>query len=109
LREIQNILSDLEIQLLTPKDAGIQLNVLEDGETYAANAARKALAFARVSNLLSLADDSGLEVEALDGAPGLHSARFSPQPGPRMLIGAPCFYRIYKFIRVPGGRVSIAP
>jgi len=67
--------------LLTPKDVGIQLQVVEDGETYAANAARKALAFARASNLLSLSDDSGLEVEALDGAPGLHSARFSPQPG----------------------------
>jgi XTP/dITP diphosphohydrolase len=81
LREIQAILEDLRIQLLTPNDVGIQLDVVEDGETYAANAARKALAFARASNLLSLSDDSGLEVEALDGAPGLHSARFSPKPG----------------------------
>ena len=81
LREIQALLGDLGIQLLTPKDAGIQLEVVEDGETYAANAARKAIAFSRESNLLSLSDDSGLEVEALNGAPGLHSARFSPQPG----------------------------
>jgi XTP/dITP diphosphohydrolase len=81
LREIQAILEDLGIQLLTPQNVGIQLEVVEDGETYAANAARKALAFARASNLLSLADDSGLEVEALGGAPGLHSARFSPKPG----------------------------
>jgi XTP/dITP diphosphohydrolase len=81
LREIQAILESLGIQLLTPNDAGIQLEVVEDGETYAANAARKALAFARRSNLLSLSDDSGLEVEVLDGAPGLHSARFSPKPG----------------------------
>jgi XTP/dITP diphosphohydrolase len=81
LREIQAILGGLGIQLLTPKEVGIQLEVVEDGETYTANAARKALAFARASNLLSLSDDSGLEVEALNGAPGLHSARFSPQPG----------------------------
>ncbi len=81
LREMQAILRDLKIQLLTPKDAEIQLDVVEDGDTYAENATRKALAFARASNLLSLADDSGLEVEALDGAPGLHSARFSPKPG----------------------------
>jgi XTP/dITP diphosphohydrolase len=59
LREIQAILEHLGIQLLSPKDAGIQLEVVEDGETYAANAARKALAFARASNFLSLSDDSG--------------------------------------------------
>jgi XTP/dITP diphosphohydrolase len=81
LREIQAILGHLEIQLLTPNDAGIQLEVIEDGETYAENAARKALAFARAAHMLSLSDDSGLEVEALAGAPGLHSARFSPKPG----------------------------
>jgi len=81
LREIQAILGDQEIRLLTPKEIGLQLDVVEDGETYAANAAHKALAFARASNLLSLSDDSGLEVEALNGAPGLHSARFSPKPG----------------------------
>lgn len=81
LREIQAVLENLGIQLLTPKSTGLQLEVVEDGETYAENAARKALAFARASNLLSLADDSGLEVAALDGAPGLHSARFSPKPG----------------------------
>jgi len=78
---MQAILQGLEIQLLTPKDIGIRLEVVEDGETYAANAAHKAIAFARASDYLSLADDSGLEVDVLDGAPGLHSARFSPRPG----------------------------
>jgi XTP/dITP diphosphohydrolase len=81
LREIKALLMGIEIQLLTPRDVGIHLDVVEDGVTYAENASRKALAFARASNLLSLSDDSGLEVEALDGAPGLHSARFSPKPG----------------------------
>lgn len=81
LQEIQAILAHLEIDLLTPRQIGLQLEVFEDGVTYAANAALKALAFARASGYLSLSDDSGLEVDALDGAPGLHSARFSPKPG----------------------------
>lgn len=81
LREIQALLFGLEIPLLTPREIGLQLEVAEDGETYAENATRKALAFARASGYLSLSDDSGLEVDALDGAPGLHSARFSPKPG----------------------------
>jgi XTP/dITP diphosphohydrolase len=55
--------------------------VEEDGSTYAENASKKALAFARASGLISLADDSGLEVDALGGAPGLYSARYSPKPG----------------------------
>jgi XTP/dITP diphosphohydrolase len=81
LRELQSLLGSLGIPLLTPQDIGIHLDVAEDGDSYAANAASKALAFARAANILSLSDDSGLEVEALDGAPGLHSARFSPKPG----------------------------
>jgi len=81
LREIQAILAGLGIHLLTPKDIGIHLDVVEDGATYASNAASKALAFARATNFLSLSDDSGLEVDVLNGAPGLHSARFSPKPG----------------------------
>ena len=80
LREIQDLLGGLDIQLLLPMEVGIQLDVKEDGSTYAENAARKALAYARRSGILSLADDSGLEVDALQGAPGIYSARFSPLP-----------------------------
>lgn len=79
-REIIDLLQDLEVDLRTPADLDIKLQVVEDGHTYAENAASKALAFARRAGLLALADDSGLEVEALGGAPGLYSARFSPQP-----------------------------
>jgi XTP/dITP diphosphohydrolase len=78
--EIKDILADLEISLLTPADLGLALEVAEDGSTYAENAARKAAAFAAASGLPSLADDSGLEVDALGGRPGLHSNRFGPQP-----------------------------
>ncbi len=81
LRELQAILADMPLELLTPADLGLTLDVDEDGSTYAENAAKKALAFARASGLTCLADDSGLEVDALNGAPGLYSARYSPKPG----------------------------
>jgi len=77
--EIQALLDGLGLELLTPASLGLHLEVDEDGETYAENAAKKAAAFSRLSGLVSLADDSGLEVDALDGRPGLHSHRFAPQ------------------------------
>jgi XTP/dITP diphosphohydrolase len=81
LKEIQALLADLPLELLTPRAVGLQLAVDETGQTYAENAALKGLAFAQAAGLLTLADDSGLEVDALDGQPGLHSARFSLKPG----------------------------
>lgn len=78
--EIRDILSDLNIQLLVPAEIGLTLEVLEDGSTYADNATKKAIAFSRESGFPCLADDSGLEVDALQGRPGLHSNRFGPQP-----------------------------
>jgi len=78
IKEIQAILAGFDIELLKPADLGLTLEVDEDGNTYAENAAKKALAFSQASGLTALADDSGLEVEALDGKPGLHSNRFGP-------------------------------
>jgi XTP/dITP diphosphohydrolase len=78
--EMQALLEGLPIELVTPDRIGLELEVPEDGETYAENAAIKAEAFARASGMVSLADDSGLEVDALDGRPGLHSHRFAPEP-----------------------------
>jgi XTP/dITP diphosphohydrolase len=80
LIEIQSILADLPITLLLPGDLGIHLQVDEIGRSYAENAALKARAYQRASGLVTLADDSGLEVDALDGRPGIHSHRFSPLP-----------------------------
>ncbi len=79
LREMQAILQDLPIRLLTPADVGLFLNVTEDGESYVANARKKALAFCRASRLPTMADDSGLEVDVLGGAPGINSARYAPR------------------------------
>ncbi|MFN2216166.1 MAG: RdgB/HAM1 family non-canonical purine NTP pyrophosphatase [Anaerolineales bacterium] len=81
VEEMEDILKHLGIQLLTPEMIGLNLEVSEDGDTYEENATLKATAFSKASNLPCLADDSGLEVDALDGSPGLHSHRFSPQPG----------------------------
>ena len=71
------LLVGADIELLTPTDLGISLDVEETGDTYEENAALKALAFARASGLPSLADDSGIEVDALAGAPGVRSARYA--------------------------------
>jgi XTP/dITP diphosphohydrolase len=78
--EIKALLNGLGIDLHTPADLGIVLEVSEDGKTYAENATRKALVFAKISEMVALADDSGLEVDALDGKPGIHSHRFCPNP-----------------------------
>jgi XTP/dITP diphosphohydrolase len=81
VKELQDLLKDIGLELVTPADINLDLDVEEDGATYAENAAKKARAFAHASGLISLADDSGLEVDALDGAPGLYSARYHPKPG----------------------------
>jgi XTP/dITP diphosphohydrolase len=78
--EIKALLRNLGLILITPSDLGISLEVSEDGQTYAENAAKKALAFAQVSGLIAVGDDSGLEVDALGGQPGLRSHRFNPIP-----------------------------
>jgi XTP/dITP diphosphohydrolase len=80
LIELQDLLKDLSVELHTPADLGISIEIKEDGATYAENAAKKALAFTHASGLVSLADDTGLEVDALSGKPGLHSNRFGPLP-----------------------------
>jgi XTP/dITP diphosphohydrolase len=78
--EIRALLSHMPgIELMTPPDVGVDIDVAEIGSSYAENAVLKAVAFARASGLPSLADDSGLEVEALGGAPGMYSARYAPQ------------------------------
>ena len=79
--ELQDLLKGSGIEFITPAQLNLELDVEEDGTTYAENASKKAIAFAKASGLISLADDSGLEVEALDDAPGLYSARYSPKPG----------------------------
>jgi XTP/dITP diphosphohydrolase len=79
IRELRDLLAGCGWEILTPLDMGLTLHVEETGQTYAENARLKAEAYARASGLVALADDSGLEVDALGGAPGLHSARYAGQ------------------------------
>ena len=77
LHELVPLLSDLPLHIVTPHALGLHLAVEEIGTTYAENARLKAVAFAQASGLLTLADDSGLEVDVLSGAPGVYSARYA--------------------------------
>lgn len=81
VREFRELLKGLGLELVSAVELGINLEVKETGTTYAENAARKASVYARYAGLLALGDDSGLEVDALNGLPGLVSARFYPLPG----------------------------
>ncbi|MGI8925517.1 MAG: RdgB/HAM1 family non-canonical purine NTP pyrophosphatase [Tepidiformaceae bacterium] len=76
VRELRRLLAGCGWETATPADMGIALEVVEDGATYAENAALKAQAFADASGYTALADDSGLEVDALGGRPGLQTARY---------------------------------
>jgi XTP/dITP diphosphohydrolase len=80
-RNFQQLLADLPLHLVTPAELSLALHVDENGATYRENAALKAAAFSKASGLPALADDSGLEVESLGGAPGIRSARYAPKPG----------------------------
>lgn len=87
IEEMRKLLADLRgLEMVVPADLGVDLDVLEDGKDYAENAAIKARAFMEASGLPSLADDSGIEVAALGGAPGLHSARVAPTADERRKV-----------------------
>jgi XTP/dITP diphosphohydrolase len=80
ISEISDLLKGLPLELLTPTDLSLFLQVNESGENYLENASLKARKWSLESGLACLADDSGLEVDALDGAPGLFSHRFTGNP-----------------------------
>ena len=76
LREIKEILADRDVEILSMKEAGIDIDIVEDGKTFEENALIKARAVCAASGELALADDSGLEVDALNKEPGIYSARY---------------------------------
>ena len=78
MKEIRMILKDLGLEILSMKEAGADVEIIEDGMSFEENAEIKARAVARVlTNDIVLADDSGLEIDYLDKAPGIYSARFA--------------------------------
>ena len=77
VKEFRSLLRGIPFELVTPKETGINMDVAETGKTYEENARLKACTLAKESGLLTLADDSGIEVDALHGEPGLISARYA--------------------------------
>lgn len=85
--EIRSVLSDLNIELLPAEEVGFFEEVVEDGLTFADNALKKARTVSSQLDLPTIADDSGLCVEALGGLPGIHSARWAGKgASPEMLV-----------------------
>lgn len=78
LREIEKILNGLPFKIVSLKEAGIDFEVEETGKTFKANAILKARTYGKLTGLLTLAEDAGLEVDALGEAPGIYSARYCP-------------------------------
>jgi len=81
LKEMKTILTDINIELLTLEDVNILTDVEEHGLTFSENALLKAKEYYKLSKLPTIADDSGLVVESLEGAPGVFSARYSGVEG----------------------------
>jgi XTP/dITP diphosphohydrolase len=77
LEELRAILAGLPFELVSPAQLGLRIEVEETGATFAENAVLKAVAYANAAGLLALADDSGLEIDALGGEPGVYSARWA--------------------------------
>lgn len=81
LQEIKAILSDEKYEIVSMNDMGIDIEVDEDADTFSGNAQKKAIEIMKVCNEITLADDSGLVVDALNGAPGVYSARYAGEHG----------------------------
>ena len=75
--EMKAILADLNVEVYSLKDKNIDIDVVEDGTTFEENSMKKAKEICEVSGMITVADDSGLEVDFLDGAPGVYSARYA--------------------------------
>lgn len=82
MREIREIMADMDVEVLSMKEAGISVDIIEDGTTFMENAIIKAKAVAEYTDAIVLADDSGLEIDHLDKAPGVYSARFMGEDTP---------------------------
>ncbi len=122
LAEYRDLLSGCGFSLVTPAEKGISLDVAETGSTFAENASIKAQTMAVTSGMLTLADDSGLEVDALGGVPGVRSARYAGEYATdaerialllKNLDGIPVERRTARFrcviaIADPDGRLDLA-
>lgn len=118
IREIQMILADLNMEVVSMKEAGIQVDIEENGSTYEENALLKARAVAAFTDDIVMADDSGLEIDYLNKEPGIYSARYLGEDTPysiknanlmERLMGVPDEKRSARFVCaiaavLPGGK-----
>jgi XTP/dITP diphosphohydrolase len=121
-REFVGLLDGWPGQIIFPQDLGLELDVEETGHSFAENAALKAVAYAQAAGRPALADDSGLEVDALDGGPGIYTARYagpgaSDEDRYRKLLAAlgdlalperTARFRCAIAVAYPDGRVDVA-
>lgn len=80
--EFKRILEPLGVEVISQKEAGFDVEVVEDGTTFAENAKLKALSVSRAGNCVAIADDSGICIDAFDGGPGIYSSRFLGEDTP---------------------------
>lgn len=116
--EIKRMLAGKFDEILSLRDAGIDHETVEDGETFIDNARKKAREIAEISGCPALADDSGISANALDGAPGVYSARFSggsDEDNNRLLIeklsdkeDKSAYYTCAMVLRYPSGEEIVA-
>ncbi len=100
-RELRRLLAGSGFELVTPREVGVDFSPEETGTSYAENASIKARALALATGLLALADDSGIEVDALGGGPGIYSARYG---GEGISDGARIQRMLDEIADVPGER-----
>ena len=122
VKEIKDILKGLDLKFLTLQDFPKMPDIVEDGKTFEENAVKKAREIARLTGKIALSDDSGIEVQALNNAPGVYSARFAGEKASGsannkkligLLKGIPLARRKARFVCViaiaePGGRIYTA-
>lgn len=94
MKEIKMIMEDTGYEILSMKEAGVSIDIEENGNTYEENALIKARAVAAVTGDLVLADDSGLEIDYLDKEPGIHSARYMGEDTPYSVKNANLISRL---------------
>ena len=94
IREIRMIMEDTGLEIISMKDAGIKVDIEENGRTYEENALIKARAVAAFTNDIVMADDSGLEIDALNKEPGIYSARYLGEDTPYSVKNANLIQRL---------------
>ncbi|NLM13676.1 MAG: XTP/dITP diphosphatase [Epulopiscium sp.] len=119
IAEINDIMKDLNVEVVSMEEAGIHMDIVEDGTTFEENAIIKVKEIMKITDDIVMADDSGLEIDFLNKAPGVHSARFEGENTPydiknnkilNMLSGVPDEKRTARFVCViaagfPGGEI----